>query len=107
VILSSLFFDTYWREVERNFVFVYRFPHFLFSTLPIRAIQTPGQRNASRGGQSANDHSGGGLCLARQPFVGRTDKVFAVTPFELSHHEVSPRNILKVVNECVVHRRTA
>jgi hypothetical protein len=41
------------------------------------------------------------------PVKGHADGVFAVAPFEPAHGEMRSRNLLKVVDERIVHRRTA
>src|SRR5262249_36154567 len=45
--------------------------------------------------------------IARKPIISRADGFFAVTPFESAHDEVRPRDFLEVVDERIVHRRTA
>ena len=39
--------------------------------------------------------------------ISRFYNIFAVTPFQPSHGEMGSRNLLKVVDECVIHRRAA
>ena len=39
--------------------------------------------------------------------ISRFYNIFAVTPFQPSHGEMRSRNLLKVVDERIVHRRTA
>ena len=39
--------------------------------------------------------------------ISRFYNIFAVTPFQPSHGEMGSRNLLKVVDECVIHGRAA
>jgi hypothetical protein len=39
--------------------------------------------------------------------ISRFYNIFAVTPFQASHVEMGSRNLLKVVDECVIHRCAA
>ena len=39
--------------------------------------------------------------------ISRFYNIFAVTPFQSSHGEMRSRNLLKVVDECVIHRCAA
>src|SRR5271170_116611 len=52
-------------------------------------------------------YSGGCGCCAGKLVISRAHGVFAVAAFEPAHGEMGSRNLLKVVDECVVDRRTA
>ena len=39
--------------------------------------------------------------------ISRFYNIFPATPFQPSHGEMGSRNLLKVVDECVIHRRAA
>src|ERR1700739_3332738 len=51
--------------------------------------------------------SGGCWCGGRKLVIGRADRVFAVFPFPPAHGEMGSRNLLKVVDEYIIHRRPA
>ena len=52
-------------------------------------------------------NSGGCWCRVGKLVIGRAHGVFTVAPFQPAHGEVRSRNLLKVVDERVIYRRTA
>jgi hypothetical protein len=53
------------------------------------------------------DDSGSRRCLIRKPIISCAHSIFAVAPFQPAYDEMRSRHLLKVVDERVVHRRTA
>jgi hypothetical protein len=76
----------------------------------MQAKGLPGRAQAHRQTQQADrtgrPDSGGGFGLAAKRLVCGSNSAFAVAPFEPANDEVRTRNLLEMVDECVVHRCT-
>ena len=72
---------------------------------PLRPAPAVARRCAGRASVVAPSCLSGGSRLARKPIIGRADSIFAVAPLKSAYDEVRPCYLLKVVDECVVHRR--